>query len=948
VTGTPRIPLTTYRLQFHGGFRLRAARGLVAYLDALGVTDLYASPLTAARPGSGHGYDVIDPARLNPEIGTERSLAALTGLLRRRGMGLLLDIVPNHMAASTSNPWWRDLLARGSRSTHAGFFDIDRDGPSWSPRQKVVLPVLGKAYRDCLRAGHLRITYEDGGLHLRYGAVRLPIDVRSWDRVLRPVLTQIMVRRGRASAALRRLGIALERLARGPGSPAIDAAAARRLVAVERETQNALAAAGRALPRFRQALLEQIQRINEGENSRPGRQALADIVSVQNYRLIHWRRAGALINYRRFFNIGGLVCLRMDDRRVFDAWHPLVLRLVKTGRIQGLRIDHVDGLRRPGQYLRRLRAACGRPLYIVVEKILVGNERLPSRWPVAGTTGYDFLDTLNSLFVHPIGAASLRRIYARFTGDRRRFEDLVYRAKRRLLASDFRGQMKELGAMLLRVVATSGGRRGASDRQLLRALGVTTACVPVYRTYIDDGPAPFDREVVRRALSEARRRAPRLPAAAFSAVSRALLPRGSESREAPHDGERWSFIMRWQQLTGPLMAKGHEDTALYIDHHLISLNDVGGSPDAAGLSTVAFHRLMGARLRRSPNTMNATSTHDTKRGEDVRARIDVLSELPSEWEARLRAWHRWNRSARTRVRGRAVPTRAEEVLIYQTLLGAWPADRGERRGFGDRVKAFLVKAAREAKEHTSWNDPDERHEAALRRFVDVILDRSASERFLASFCELQETTARAGAINGLAQVVIKATAPGVPDFYQGSELWDLNLVDPDNRRPVDFARRRSLLASLQREEARDRGALLRSLLADPRDPRIKLYTTWQALRLRRRKSELFRRGRYLPIDAVGIDRERICAFARKAGKAWAITVVPRFSAARVVRGQSLPGTSAWGNGAIRLSRGAPRVWRNVLTGETVRAEGRGVGCRITLGEILKSFPVALLTAGPRN
>jgi len=715
-------PVSTYRLQLNRQFRFADAQALVPYLKELGAGHLYVSPILAARRGSSHGYDGVDPTRVNPELGGERPFRALARELARAGMGLLVDIVPNHMAASHENPWWWDVLKSGRDSAWAGLFDIDWRPPEPELRGKVLLPVLGDSLDAVLGRGEIRLARARDGLVARYFAHRFPIFGR-----------------------------------------------------------------GGAMPR-----------------SAGG---LARLLAAQHYRLAFWRRGDAGLNYRRFFNVSELVCLRMEKRRTFEAAHAYLARLAESMGGFDLRVDHIDGLQDPSAYLRALGERFGADRYVVVEKILGRGERLPADWPVAGTTGYDFLNELNGLFVDRRGMQRLERIRARFTVDGTAFEDAAYAGKKRVLEMHFRGELRALGGRL-------------RDPEWTAALGEVTACLPVYRTYIRPGLiGAQDRRAIRQAVREARRRGPSLRPAALRGVEEALL--APEAELATH----------WQKFTSSVMAKGVEDTAFYRHSALISANEVGGDPGSPAIVPEELHRRLRSRRRRAP--MNATSTHDTKRGEDARARINVLSEVPEEWEAHLSRWRRWNEPHRREVWGRLVPDRQEELFLYQTLLGAWPATARDRDGFRGRLKDYLIKAAREAKLSTSWVEVDPDHEAALLGFADAILRASPRNRFLPSFLRLQARMARAGALNSLAQVAVKAVAPGVPDFYQGTELWDLSLVDPDNRRPVDFARRRRMLAGLRRRRPKD---LAPDLAADWADGRVKLFLTWKALSLRRERA----------------------------------------------------------------------------------------------------------------
>jgi (1->4)-alpha-D-glucan 1-alpha-D-glucosylmutase len=867
-----RVPVSTYRLQVHGGFPLAAARDLLDYLDRLGVTDVYTSPLSVSRRGSLHGYDVTDPTRIDPEVGGEEALRELGAELDRRGMGLLLDIVPNHMAASPENPWWRDVLLRGRESPYGRFFDIDWESETVG-RGKLLLPVLGDLYGAELEAGTLRLVAGDDGPELAYHDRRFPL----------------------ASGSVE---------AEGAGSP---------------------------------------------EAVGADRAALERVLARQHYRPAVWRLANEAINYRRFFDIAELAALKAEDDEVFRASHELVLRLVREGTVDALRIDHVDGLRDPRRYLERLQQALaaddGAPLYVVVEKILAGDEALPEDWPVAGTTGYEALNSLTGLFVEPQGLLALDRLYSRFTGLIEPFEEVRYRRKRQALDELFAGEIGALARRLERLAARDLHARDLPFSTLHRALLEVTACLPVYRLYADErrGPREEERAHLDRAVAEARRREPGGPlgGAAYDFLAAVLaLERGLDAEER---ARRLDFAARWQQLTGPAMAKGLEDTALYVYNRLISLNAVGGEPDGIDPpgDADAYHRRNAERRRLWPFSMTASTTHDAKRSEDVRARVNVLSELAGEWERRVERWAAMNRGKKRAVGGDLVPDSNEEIFLYQTLVGAWPLrDPGEAR-FAERLEEYLVKAAREAKVHTDWLVPDEDWEAALVAFVRALLDEEGANPFLDDLLGFQSLVAFYGAWGSLAQVVLQLAAPGVPDTYQGTELWSFSLVDPDNRRPVDWELRRRLLDELaRREEAGEREALLAELVDGWRDGRVKLWVTWKALAARRADPDLFLLGDYRPLAAEGALARHLVAFARRRGDCWLVAAVPRWLTA-VTPAERPPLGDVWGDLRLPLPEGAPAAWRDVLSGEEATAEGGALAA----SDLFARLPVALLVAG---
>ena len=873
----PAPPPLTYRLQLRAGLTLSGALAAVPYLDALGAGAAYLSPITVARPDSTHGYDCSDPTRIDPAVGDHEQLVRLSLALRERGMGLLLDVVPNHMAASATNPWWWDVLARGPSSPHASVFDIDWRPTGPSGRRQVLLPVLGRPYGEVLAAGEIRLADSPRGPEAIYYQRRFP-------------------------------------LAPGSVDPADLAAAAQPLPA----------------PRLHQVLEQQA------------------------YRLADWRVATERINYRRFFDISDLVSVRVEDPAVFAQTHALIASLARSGVVTGLRIDHIDGLWDPAGYLERLqRAITGDPqggFWIVVEKILGPDEELPRGWPVAGTTGYELGRAIAALLVDAAGLTALDHLYHRFAGRPERFADLLIRQKARMLDELFAGEMRHRAEELFELADRDLVARDLSRRQLERALAAVTACFPVYRTYArPDGPlTAIDRGRVQAAVAAAAERQPDLDPQALDFVERALVsPGASRGRE---------LLMRWQQLTGPLMAKGLEDTTLYQYNRLLALNMVGGEPNPprSHLSPQAFHRHARTQAERWWGGLTATSTHDSKRSEDVRARLFVLAELPEAWQRALWRWHRDNQPHRGQVvqpdgRARTVPDPNQELFVYQTLLGAWPQDGAanpaELAHFRERLRGYLVKAAREAKVHTSWTHIDEAHEAALVAFADAITDPERAPGFLRDFRRLARRVALHGAVNSLAQVALKLAAPGVADFYQGTELWTLTLVNPDNRAPVDLAARARLLAELDaRVAGRDRGraartaALCGELCRTWRDGRIKLWLTAAGLRARRADPDLFMRGDYLPAESRGDRADHLFGFARRRDRDWLVCAVPRRSARM---GMGLPlGRRAWRDTGLALAAGAPAVWQCVLSGQTHRARHG----QLAAADLFRHLPVALLRA----
>jgi (1->4)-alpha-D-glucan 1-alpha-D-glucosylmutase len=925
-----RVPRATYRLQLGPALTFDGAAALLDYLDALGVSDCYTSPFLETATRGSHGYDVSDHNRLREELGGEAAFARFAAALRARGMGLLVDVVPNHMGiAQNRNAWWLDVLENGAASPYATYFDID-----WRPvkeelADKVLLPILGDQYGTVLDRGELRLSLEDGRFVVRYYDTVLPISPRSHGRILGHRIETLSGELGGEHPDVVRLKSLVTWFATLPPRTEKDPerlAARRREKDIGREKLLALLAESPAI----RAFVEDNVRIFNGTPGEPRSMDLLDhLLSEQAYRIAYWRVAGEEINYRRFFDINDLAAIRMEDPEVFEVTHRLLFRLVREGVVTGLRIDHPDGLYDPAEYFRRLQRGAGGDCYIVAEKILAPGEQLPDAWETAGTTGYEFLNLLNGVFVDRANARAMEHVYARLIKHRPAFLDIVRECKRLVTETSMASELNMLGHRLNTISEKHRSSRDFTLSSLTRALRETIVGFPVYRTYVDGRVTTRDRDYIGRAITHAVRRTTG-DVTVYDWLRDLLTLVHPEWATEADIRERLDFVMRFQQITGPVTAKGFEDTALYRFNRLVSLNEVGGDPSRFGVSRAEFHAENTARLRRSPHGLSATATHDTKRGEDVRARINVLSEVPEEWRRRVAVWQRLNRRHRTMVDGAAVPGANTEYLIYQTLVGAWPID-------AERLTAYLTKAVREAKVHTSWINPNAPYDQALTRFAEVIVDRQRSAAFLDDFTAFQARIAHFGALNSLAQALVKITAPGVPDFYQGTELWDLSLVDPDNRRPVDWTLRRRLLDDLRHAlaETGDRPALARELWEKKDDGRVKLFLIHEALAFRRARAGLFAAGGYRPLEARGPLAEHLCAFARAEEGTAAITVVPRLLARR---GVDLPplGVDYWGDTVFDVPAELGTRFRNVMTGEALE------GPALPLGRVLAHFPVALL------
>lgn len=924
---SPSIPIATYRMQLTARFGFDAAADLVPYLKALGISHLYASPFLKARAGSTHGYDITDHAALNPELGGEEAFDRLCDALAAADLGLILDFVPNHMGINyADNAWWLDVLEWGPKSPRAKSFDIDWELLPHRRDGGVLLPILGAPYGKVLEGGEIRLKYDaaEGSFSAWYYEHRLPISPSRYGEILRNVVAAAGAEH---EAAGRRL-VELAAQQFGPNRPAYDEAPAFK--AALAAVSGGPAIIERGLRAYRPT----------SEDNAPA-VLLHRLLERQHYRLAHWRLALTEINYRRFFDINNLAGLRMEDARTLRESHALVARLIAQGRLHGLRLDHIDGLRDPINYFRRLqrivrqaqRAGEGttKPFYVVIEKILAEQEPLPRFEGVHGTTGYEWLNVISRVLVEDAGLKHLEMHRPELTDNPRSFQVILERAKLRVLETLLASEFTVLTRLLARVAAGHYSTRDFGIDRLRLALQEFIVHFPVYRTYVRPaGVSAEDRATIARTIDAARARWVGTDTDIFNFLQDALtLDLIAPGRSGYSTARVTRFALKVQQFTGPMMAKSLEDTAFYRHIRLLALNEVGGHPDAAGLSIDGFHRRMEARVAASPHGMTATATHDTKRGEDARARVLTISELAGEWLEAVRYWHALNDRLVARLHGARAPSRLHETMLYQTLVGAWPLD-GREPGFADRVQAYAVKAAREGKVETSWTNPNEAYEKALTAFVGAILDPGQSAEFIDSFEQFTRRATLLGALNSLVQLALKATIPGVPDFYQGTELWDLSLVDPDNRRPVDFSLRAAALGALA--QSPDWSALASSW----RDGRIKLALTHRLLAWRCERRLLFERGDYRPLAVSGRDRDHVIAFARTRRRDAAIIVAGRHFAPLTERGRRWPGATDW-DATLHLDGFAnPRDRLH---------SGRGIaGHRIEIANLFERLPVALLDA----
>ncbi len=944
-----RVPSATYRVQLNQDFRFADALRILDYLHELGVSDLYLSPVLAARKGSNHGYDVIDPSRINPDLGTEEEFAALQSELQIRGMGLLLDIVPNHMAAVPENPWWMDVLENGPQSAFAAFFDVEWHPHARSLEGRILLPVLGRPFGEALDSGEIKLVFSDGRFFLQYFESLFPLAPKSYHAILNHRFQRLAEVLGEESPAYHEFaGILASALDLAHADRRVaDTASERRLrFETARERLRSLVNNNAQIAQF---LNENVSEINGREGDPASFGFLQRLLAEQNYKLAFWQNLNESINYRRFFTVADLVGVRVEDPLVFEATHGYILRLVSKNPLASLRIDHIDGLRDPLAYLNKLqerlaseeaRAATG--AYVLVEKILARNEDLPEDWPVSGTTGYDYTNEGNGIFVDPEGAHQIEEIYASFVGRQQEFSDILYQKKKLVMNTLLGVEMRTLGRLLAELAAQDRYARELDRGRLIDALIEVTACLSVYRTYIRNMDVPTQAiAYIEEAVAAARRRAPQLSPGYFNFVREVLLLLNPPHVLVDQREARLAFIVRYQQFTGPIVAKGFEDTALYVYHPLLSLNEVGGDPRPSEAPSLAqFYAFLENRRHRWPGTLNATSTHDTKRSQDVRARLNVLSEIPLEWKQQLARWAMLNAHHKEQIGSQSAPDRNEEYFLYQTLLGVWPLQAEDEKLLLERIQAHLIKATREAMVHTRWTRPNQPHEDALQRFAAKILSRENRE-FLDSFREFQKKLAYFGMLNGLSQSLLKIASPGVADFYQGTELWDLHLVDPDNRGPVDFARRMAALRELAAPQS-SAPDYVRNLVENWTDGRAKLFLIWKALRFRRDHSDLFHQGEFLSLQSAGCRAGNVIAFARKTDTSSVLVAIPRWLTQLPAAPDRKLGDFDWCDTSVVLPSGLPSQWTSILTQSQLSSENRNGAQHLPVNDLFRDFPVAFL------
>jgi (1->4)-alpha-D-glucan 1-alpha-D-glucosylmutase len=1027
-------PQATYRLQFQSGqLTFRDASALVPYLKSLGISHVYAAPYLMTRRGSTHGYAVIDYSRLNPELGTDEDFETFVRTLHQHGMGQILDVVPNHMSAAPGeNRWWTDVLENGPGSPYADYFDIDWNPVKVELRNKVLLPILDRQFGDALEAGCLKLRYRDGAFHIDSSGCELPVDPKTYDAILAVGLDELKAANPGNDEDIRELESIVTAAQHLPDRNKTDLQAVEERQREKEVIKDRIRRLLERSPELAARIDANLQQLNGRSGDPASFDALDRLLNAQVYRLSYWKAAADEINYRRFFDINDLVAVCMEEPQVFEASHALLLELLAEGKVDGLRIDHVDGLFDPLDYLWRLqegyvrktvrsvlaseivrpeavpgntpalevdekdfesaivqavlrtlqpeqgRAATGtdptgavrgpratgahrrdQPLYVVVEKILGPHEPLPLEWPTAGTTGYDFLNSVHGIFVDPAGFGELRKAYSRFTQEPTDFQQIAYGGKLLILRVAMSSELHLLANRLNRISERHRSSRDYTLNALRAALRAILASFPVYRTYIrGDSVNDRDREVIGRAVAHAKRLNPAMGTGEFDFIRGVLLLEEPPNLNDSIRRQRNFFVGRFQQVTSPVVAKGVEDTAFYRFYPLASANEVGGEPARPALTVQQFHEENLARRASHPLSMTCTSTHDTKRSEDTRARISVLAEIPQIWRRSVNRWARWNRRLCHDVDGQPAPSRNDEYLFYQTLVGIWPlepAGAPEHEQLIDRMVQYMEKATHEAKAHTSWLAPDPGYDHAVQHFVRRALRNDPKNRFLTDFREFHESMLDWGLYTALSQVLLKLTSPGVPDIYQGQELWDFSLVDPDNRRPVDFAGRRKLLDELRTRLASGDAALpelAQQLGASPRDPWIKLFVTWRTLQFRHRHADLFRIGRYQPLTVEGTKANHLVAFAWHLHatverlEQTIIVAVPRLLAQLTSRAghseqSSAPmGESIWEDTSIVLPDDMPSAFANQFTGQACLSNEH----QLRAAEVLSTFPVALLSA----
>lgn len=941
----PTQPVATYRLQLSRDVNFQHARELIPYFKALGISHLYLSPLLAARPGSVHGYDVVDHARLNPDYGTEEDLGTFAAALAEADMGIIADLVPNHMCIDPANSRFYDVLENGQASASTAFFDIDWGPPKAELAGKVLLPVLGEQFGRELERGAVKVVLEEGTFSLRYGERPFPLTPPSWRLVLERIWRRVRARAGEDSAQAVELESILRSLGNWPAEPAAVRSRRHERDAVARRIASLLDDA-----EVRSDFAAAIEAFNGVPGEPRSFDRLEQLVSEQHYRLAHWRVAAHEINYRRFFDVNDLAAIRVELDEVFRAVHELPFRWADKGWLTGFRIDHVDGLLEPERYLAQLRQRNASPpgtFYLTVEKILASGESLPEGWMTDGTTGYDHIAAVSAVLVDPENAGRMRELWRELAGQTMPFRDVVYESKRLILET---AMVAELTVLAKRLDAVSEQHRYSRDftfESLRDALREVIASFPAYRTYITRDAtfaAERDARMINTATGEAARRNPVMNKSVFDFLEEVLLLRDPQGLDDEQRQARREFTLRFQQLTGPVTAKGVEDTAFYRFYPLASLGEVGGDPDRIGSSVDELHVINRLRAQTTPRSLSSTATHDTKRGEDTRARLHVLSEVPDAWRAAVLRWRELNAPHRSRPAAAEVPDPHTDYFIYQSLVGGWrTGGPASDPSFAARFKAYIRKANAEAKLHTSWINPNETFEKAIEQFLDAILDPRRSGAFLADVQRFVDTIELPGFLNGLTQVLLKVASPGVPDVYQGTEGWDFSYADPDNRRPVDFAARAALLEKVKGEAARDASSAASSFLSHPETGAVKMFVLGRALALRQTRKMAFESPRYEGLVAQGPRARHVIAFSRGEMGSRVFAVAGRLFARLVEDKPAGAVGEAWRNDGVQIAELLPGArYREALTNRGLSPERVNGVTGFTLADVFRHLPVALI------
>lgn len=899
-------PVSTYRLQLHAGFTLTDLEQVLSYLQKLGVQTIYASPIFEAVPGSTHGYDALDPHRINPEVGTLQQLQHISDRLKQNGLFWLQDIVPNHMAFDTRNPWVMDILEKGRHSKYASFFDVSWNSTVYNG--KLMVPFLGASLKEVIDKGELKLVYKEPRLTLAYFDAVYPLGLSSYQQVLE----------GNGAQDNEAVQQFLQQV-RDMHSTEDTIAFAERFDELQLQLASLL-----KNEQVRSYIEERLAKINQDPEQ------LLQLAEGQIYRLCNWQETDYHINYRRFFTVNGLICLNIQDETVFDPFHQFIASLIEQKIIDGLRIDHIDGLYDPTQYLSRLKNRVGPTTYTVVEKILQQQEQLPDNWSIEGTTGYDFLSMVNNLLTHPGGEKVLAQFYRQLVPDNLSIDEQVNQKKAHILYQHMNGELENLCQLLMiSSLEEDSLLMAISPDTIKKAIGEFLIGCPVYRFYGNAFPLKEEEQhAIHAILEAATQRQPHL-SAGFELLETIFLKRPLQGDKA-YNERALHFYQRCMQFSGPLMAKGVEDTLMYTYNQLIAHNEVGDQPGGAGISTADFHQKMIERSEQWPLSMNTTSTHDTKRGEDVRARLQVLTALSGEWMANVLQWMKLNKELKQGGR----PDVNDEYFIYQSLLGAYPMPGEAEEDFGDRFTAYLQKAGREAKLHSNWAKPDKDYEETVQNFAGQLLNKDRA--FWKSFTDFHSRIAEAGILHSLVQVLLKYTCPGIPDLYQGTELWDLSLVDPDNRRPVDYAKRTRLLNEI--EGSGKEAISFESLWEHRYSGKIKLWLVHQLLEERKKQSDLWGYGDYIPLATEGVYKDHVVAFARRLGKTVYIMAAPLHTAALLKGGKKSRLQPDWKDTQILLPFD---IHSTVSVFERQQKHYRQA---IRVKDLFKSYPFALLKA----